>query len=470
MMKRTVPILGGVAVALAVCLTALGQNTVDLELARLRHAWAARFLEPGPHMELAKYFRKKGNPIQAFYILETARRYRFEQKVFDEAFLLHFGGFAPLDNSPAEEQKYLKLSKESPNDLKVTEHLADIYISRSEYAKAEPYLLSVLKKDPLDFGTLQALEEVYGRLGAPEKGRKLVETFERDHPTSEGAYILRIRRILSTDALAARNQISEAVAKFPREGYFHYAHGVLAEQRNDLDEAERSYLKAIELDPNSITYQAKMARFLRVQRKDEKRSIEYYLNVYFLDPHAHFDGHAEAKVAGLNAQVSKSTVDQAIAGGKNPQELLDDPNPAVVGEAMMKMVEKWDSSKTDLMVGLMRHDDVLVRWTAMLALTEKEGRNLDTKLKLLLADADPRVRGLAIYMAVKLWKNESFPEAKKLLTDESQLLRFDAMSALVMHGGPEGRQLVVEHRRKETNAYLNKLIDASIKRDEISPK
>src|SRR5687768_11869370 len=82
----------------------------DPELVRLRHQWAMRYLEPGPHMELARYFRQKGNPIQAFYILENARRHRFDQKVFDAAFLKYFGGFAPLDNSKAAEDKYLTLA------------------------------------------------------------------------------------------------------------------------------------------------------------------------------------------------------------------------------------------------------------------------------------------------------------------------------------------------------------------------
>ena len=46
----------------------------DNELKRLRVDFAMRFLEPEPHMALAKYFFDHGDRLEAFYILEAARR------------------------------------------------------------------------------------------------------------------------------------------------------------------------------------------------------------------------------------------------------------------------------------------------------------------------------------------------------------------------------------------------------------
>lgn len=437
------------------------KRAVDPELARLRHEWAMRYLEPGPHMELAKYFRKKGNLIQAFYILEAARRYRFDPKTFDDAFLLHFGGFAPLDNSPAEEAKYIALLKSSPDDVKLLAHLADIYISRSDYVRGEPLLRSAYEKDPQNDRTLLAIEELYKRLGTPEKGELLVKEFERKYPDSVGGYVFRLSRIKS-DPNTEKQLLAEAIAKYPDEGYFWFLRGAHAMEAKDLDAAETSFVKATTLDKNSKTYHAAAASFFRVERKNFKRAVEHYLNVYFLDPHAHFDGHAEAKVAGLNADIAESAVDAAVTNGRKAEQLLDDPNPAIVGYALTKMLEKWDSSKTDAVIGLMRHDDVLVRWTAMLAITEKEGRKLDARVRELLKDEDLRVRGLAAYMAVRLWKEGSFPEMKKLLKEDAQVLRFDAVSALLMEGGGGGKKIVAEHKLQEPNESLKKLIEVSL--------
>ena len=165
----------------------------DPELIRLRQEFSTHFFEPGSHMKLAKYFREKGNALQAFYILETARRYRFDQKTFDAAFLLHFGGFAPLDNSTAEEAKYVQLLKASPKDAEIANHLADIYISRGDYTRGEPFLRSAYDNDRLDYRKLLSLEELYRRLETPEKSEKIISDFIARYPDSVGGYYFRLR-------------------------------------------------------------------------------------------------------------------------------------------------------------------------------------------------------------------------------------------------------------------------------------
>jgi len=458
MIRKHILALG---VALVLCIgQAFAQTSavVDPELVRLRHEWATNFFEPASHMKLAKYFREKGNLLQAFYILETARRGRFEPKVFDDAFLLHFGGFAPLDNSPAEEAKYIDLLKASPNDVKLLNHLADIYISREEYSRGEPFLRSAYEKEPKNYRTLLALEELYSRMGRPEAGTKLVKDFEARYSDSVGGYFYRLSK-LQVDSDEAKKLLVDAIAKYPDEGYFWFYKGLIAMRTKNLDEAEVSFVKATVLDKNSLRYQAAAASFFRVERKDLKRALGYYLNLYFLDPHAHFDGFAEAKVSSVNADIAKAAVDKAIAEGKAPESLFDDANPAVVGMALSKTL---DGTRTEDLLKLMRHDDVTVRWIAMQMLTGFEGRKLDATVKELLKDPDLRVRGLAAYMAVKLWKNESFPEMKKLLNEKAQVLRFDAVSALLMLGGPEGKRIVIEHKAKEPSEYLKKMIESSL--------
>jgi tetratricopeptide (TPR) repeat protein len=458
---RTLVLFTVLLLLVGISATAGQVPAVDPELVRLRHEWAMKFFEPGPHMELAKYFRKKGNLIQAFYILESARRTRFDQKTFDRAFLLHFGGFAPLDNSPKEEEKYVELLKASPNDVKLLSHLADIYISRADYKRAEPLLRSAYEKDSQNYDMLLGLDELYRRLETPEKGAKLIEEYLRKYPNSAGDYYLRLSRI-EKNREDARKLLSEALKKYPEEGYFWLYSGQLAMQSKNLDEAETNFVKAAELDKSSKSFQAAAASFFRVERKDLNRALGYYLNVYFLDPHAHFDGFAEAKVSSLNYENSKSKVEKAVSEGKKLESLFNDTNPMIVAIALSKLAENWDSSKTQIVLSLMRHDDVQIRWSAMLILIEKEGRKLDATIKTLLLDSDFRVRGLAAYMAVKLWKDESFPVMKSFLQESADVLRFDAVSALLMFGGATGKQIVKDHRSEESSEYLRKLIDASL--------
>jgi hypothetical protein len=88
------------------------------------------FLDAAPHMALAKYYRDKGNPLQAYYILETARRDRLEETEFNKAFSLVFRGVPPQDYSQAAETELLNEHARNPNSSETIVKLGDIYISR----------------------------------------------------------------------------------------------------------------------------------------------------------------------------------------------------------------------------------------------------------------------------------------------------------------------------------------------------
>ncbi|HSS18504.1 MAG TPA: hypothetical protein VLL54_00260 [Pyrinomonadaceae bacterium] len=75
-----------------------------------------------------------------------------------------------------------------------------------------------------------------------------------------------------------------------------------------------------------------------------------------------------------------------------------------------------------------------------------------------MKDEDLRKRGLAAYIAVYRWKNTGFDFLKPLLSDEAQLLRFDAVSALMIDGGPAGRRLAIAHAAVEPNPVLKKML------------
>jgi HEAT repeat protein len=109
----------------------------------------------------------------------------------------------------------------------------------------------------------------------------------------------------------------------------------------------------------------------------------------------------------------------------------------------------------------MGHPSAGLRWEATQILKTRVDNSFDAQLKALLKDDDPRKRGLAAYIAVYRWKSSSFGILKSLLSDESQLVRFDAISALMMEGGPAGRKVALAHAAHEPNSTLKKLITTS---------
>ena len=100
---------------------------------------------------------------------------------------------------------------------------------------------------------------------------------------------------------------------------------------------------------------------------------------------------------------------------------------------------------------------------------DKVDSSFDGTLKALLEDKDLRKRGLAAYIAVGRWKQASFGIIRTMLREESQLLRFDAVSALLIEGGPEGREILSEHLSVETHPQLKTMIERAITREACKP-
>lgn len=345
-------------------------------LEQLRHDLAMRYLEPAPHMALAKFFHDRGERLQAFYLLEWARRGRFEEPVFDRAFAETFG---------------------RPEDDKIS----------------------------------PPIQKYLDRIGA--------------------AYDKQPAR--------AKALLAEAIARFPAEGRFRYTLAALLQREDRLDEAEAHFVKAAELSPRLARVQTWVGRFFYKVRRDHARALHYYLSAYFLDPHAYESEYVESRIRKINYEQAEGRLAQLLAGSASLPEVLGDANPTVAVMAVRSALEAWRPEYLSLMLTLMGHDDETVRWLATQAIKRHADRSFDEQLRALLRDADLRKRGLAAYLAVRLWKQESFPLVRAMLGEQAQLLRYDAVSALMLEGGPAGRRLLREHRPQEHHPALQKLID-----------
>src|ERR1051326_310143 len=75
-----------VVVSLVLIAPTLGvAQATDPQLLLLRRQLALSYAEPAAHMALAKYFWQKGNRLQAFYLMEYARRSMFPKPKFKGA-------------------------------------------------------------------------------------------------------------------------------------------------------------------------------------------------------------------------------------------------------------------------------------------------------------------------------------------------------------------------------------------------
>ena len=238
--------------------------------------------------------------------------------------------------------------------------------------------------------------------------------------------------------------------------------GAEYQKAGKLKLAEDSFVKAAQLAPGSVYIQSWTGRFFLKVRNDSQKALEYYLNAYFLDPHAYDTEYAESRITKINYEMASEKYGQLIKLGYSMATILKDQNPTIVFIALQQMTVKWKPAYLESVLEAMSRDDEGVRWQATDAIMKNAGSSFDEKLQELLSDDDLRKRGLAAYIAVHLWKQNSFEILKNMLREDAELLRFDALSALIQGGGNEGFEIIIKHRQNETHPTLREMIDKSM--------
>lgn len=443
---------------------ALGAEEPSLE--KLRRNLALRYVEPGPHMALARYYYDKGNRLQAFLLLEWARRSLFPREQFDEAFERAFLHREPFDNSKEAEAALLKRHAREPKSAEVAVKLADIYISRSDWPKAKEYLAKAMQLKPEDFTTVAALAEVLRREGKPREAARAIEDYLTKYPRSRETYRQKIGPLMSKDPTAARKLLAEALKQFPKDGEFLFNEGVLLQNEGKLKEAEEHFVQAAALAKESAHVQGWTGRFFIKVKDEPSKALEYYLSAYFLYPHFYDSEYAEQRIGKLSLMLAEKQYEALRKGGKKLPALARDANPLVAGMALDGIGKKWDPKYTKAAVAALGHDDEYIRAKALRALAANVDKSFDADLKALLRDPDLRKRGLAGYLAVKRWGKAGIAAVKPWLKEDAPLLRYDALSALLQYGGAAGRKIVLEHSKHEKHPWFKKWLEAVTKEKE----
>ncbi len=447
---------------LTVIFLATTTDAQDADLAALRDDMARRYFEPETHMRLAKYIHEKGNRLVAFFILESARNTRFEKDEFDNSFARHFRG--KPDNSETAEAKLLTDISKNPESVVLLKQLSDIYFSRERFATAQLYIERILKVEPDNEAAIVALSEVFRRSGDDEKSKKIIDDYASKHSDSLMVIQKNIYESIEKDNFsAAKPLLLDAIKKYPEDSKLCMAYAAMSQHENNLLDAEKYYVKASSLEKDNAKMHAFVGSFFDKVLKKTEKALSYYLSAYFIDPHAYDGEYAESRIRSMALELAEKDVARKLNNRIPLESIAKNENPVIAGVALSKMEEDWDKKYISTLVNLMGHDDPTIRAEATDLLKNKTGKEFDEQLKNLLKDSDLRKRDLAAYIAVNHWKKDSHELMQKWLNEDVQLIRFDAISALMIDGGEEGKKVVKSYRNKETNPWLKKLLQEELK-------
>ena len=434
----------------------------DNALEAAQREYAMHFFSVDAHVNLAKQQYDHGDRLQAFYTLETARRSHFEQEVFTRAFHRIFLNDI-FDNSPQAEAALKKKITASPSDFDTLTQLADIYISREDYSKAIPLLQKASELHPDDFSTVAALGQVYERMGQAQKSTSVVAAWTKAHPESLDTYRVRINEFFKQKKFAdARPLIDEALKKYTDDAILHQDLGIVLERTGDQAAADGEFEKAAQLGPKLAQIQGWLARSYWLRKVNLRRALDLYLNAYFLDPEFYDTEYAEERIQKIAPMVAEPLLQKA-SGNLHVAELLP-LKPAVELVMLRTAEEHWTPASGESLLEIMGSEDEGNRATAMTLLAEHKDAHLEEQVFQLLQDPDLRKRGMAGYLAVKWQKEKALPVMQRWLNDPAELVRFDAISAL-MDGGPEGRKIVEQYSRsgKERSPQIRSMMSSAMK-------
>lgn len=441
--------------------TQLPAQTLDPALAKLREDVAMHYLEPAPHVALAKYHHDRGNRLLAFYILEYARREMFEKDEFDQEFGRVFLNqtVEPFDNSKQAEAALLKREAAEPTSAVVAMKLADVYISRDDWPRAERHLRKAIDLDPRGYSSVAALMEVLERAGKPAEAEKVASEFIAKNPRAKEAYVLRFGRLFeSKDWNGAKRLTEEALREYPDDPDLIFNLGTVLQEEGKLQEAEDHYVRAATSGRVSAHLQGWTGRFFLKVREDHSKALEYYLSAYFLDPHFYDTEYAEFRIQKLGKEAADKEFAQLAESSKGLERALRSDNPLVVLLAIDRIRGNWDAKYTPPLIEAMSHDDEFVRGNASSAIADHVDNSFDEQLRAMLKDTDLRKRGLAGHMAMKLWGDKALDRMIPWLAEDAQLVRYDAFSALVDQGGTRGREIARDHLARESNPRLRRWV------------
>jgi Tfp pilus assembly protein PilF len=430
-------------------LTGTSRAADDPGLLAARREFAEHYFNAEAHLRLAWYLAEHGQRLTGFFISENARRTQFDEETFAKAVqvVYHRDDF---QNGPEAEQALVTELAKKPDDAETHRRLADVYLSRSEWKKAEGQLRRAIALQPESYEFVNVLAEVLRRDNRKEEAATTENAWLIAHPKSLPALIEKIQSMAKSDPVKARSMIGEALATYPDSAELHYTFAISLQEGAKLPEAAAEFEKAARLDPHSAHIQGWTGRYFLKVMKDPETSLRYYLNAYFIDPDFYDSEYAEGRIRSLGTDLGQARYVSERKGGASTLQLLGDPDPYVAGMALEEATRAWSPAVQQGVVRLLQHDDDDIRYRAATLLGEKADAGFDEELRQLLRSPDLRVRGAAAYIAGARWKEDVVPILKPWLQEKADLIVYDAVSVLIQSGGATGRAALDAYRDSAT--------------------
>ena len=194
------------------------------------------------------------------------------------------------------------------NNIYFRKNLADLLaVAFAEYEEALQYYVTVLASDPKDVEALLATGHICARLERYDDAAEFYEKVLETDPLNSDAqnwlakmrekstakclegdlnrrYLALLSEIDQEDLAGAVLKIENFIEMYPTHGQAHNDLGVLYYKNEYKTKVLANYLKAVEIEPENVTFRKNLADFLYVEEGRVEEALENYVEVLRIIP------------------------------------------------------------------------------------------------------------------------------------------------------------------------------------------
>jgi len=255
------------------------------------------------HNDLAVLYYQAGNGLKALAHYEKAHKLEPSNITYRKNLADFY--FVELEWADDAIQTYLDILKDNPFDVETLNALGTISVQTGRREQARQYFTRTLQLDTVNSQARQALQQLGGELQAPYHPAQISTQTSHVFATSPAAAMPqppvppmqkaplfqeppKSPEQLHRQALGlanagksgeARRALQELLARHPDYAAGHNDLGVLCQQDGDLVQARRHHEEALRLEPGNLNFQKNLADLLYIACGETEEALKLYVKI-----------------------------------------------------------------------------------------------------------------------------------------------------------------------------------------------
>jgi hypothetical protein len=445
-------------------------ESIDFEVEK---KFAARFCVLQAHVEFARMCRDEGHALTAFFILERAKKLFFDPKRFLIVFDHHFHQKPLEDFTEHSVHSLLAQPDNAHNAILKWESALQYYLLQENFEEARKSLHRLREGNPEVYRYALQSDQVETQLCGQVSWQFREQFFERNPHAFETQFYGN----QNTEWEMEESQKAETLLqKFQdRPELKAWLAGIYAKQGRIVEAASLFE----EITKNGSLYASlriQAASFYEHLKHDVDLALKNYLLAYFEDPESEMPKSLAQKSLAQKitdlARQQAGALFEIVQKTKPMEYVLASTNPKLQILLLEELADQDPKSHKNIFLKMLQNRDAATREQACAILTE-EGLLSAIEVEALAQSEHPFERGLSLYIATGTQHPKVSVYLKEALHSDVDLLRFDAISALIpfIHAGSpsekksftpaQAKALLQEQEKSEKNPWLREYIQSS---------